>query len=94
MNDTKELKTQGIKCQGSGCACMLFDTLVKAVALEMIHPYSLFLKRLTTQGFFSKFLMAGTTQKFWSPSVPDGDEVRWGGGGFAKKIQLRPKLPT
>ena len=28
-------------------------------------------------GFFSKFLMGGT-QNFWSPSVPDGDEVGWG----------------
>ena len=36
------------------------------------------------QGFFSKFLMGGT-QNFRSPSVPDGDEVRWG-GGLAKKI--------
>ena len=30
------------------------------------------------QGFFSKFLM-GEPQNFLSPSVPDGDEVGWGG---------------
>ena len=30
------------------------------------------------QGFFSKFLMGGT-QNFRSSSVPDGDEVGWGG---------------
>ena len=34
----------------------------------------------SVQGFFSKFLMGGT-QNFWSPSVPDGDEVGWGGLG-------------
>ena len=27
----------------------------------------------------------GRTQNVWSQSVPDGDEVRWGGGGLAKK---------
>ena len=31
------------------------------------------------QGFFSKFLMGGGTQNFRSLSVPDGDEVGWGG---------------
>ena len=36
------------------------------------------------QGFFSKFLM-GWTHNFSSPSVPDGDEVGWGGGGTCKK---------
>ena len=46
-----------------------------------------------TQGFFSKFLMGGGTQNFRSPLVPDGDEVGWG-GGLAKKIRLKPKLPT
>ena len=33
---------------------------------------------LKSTGFFSKFLMVGT-QQFWSPSVPDGDDVGWGG---------------
>ena len=46
----------------------------------------------THQGFFSKFLMGGT-QNFRSPSVPDGDKVRWGGGDL-RKIRLKPKLPT
>ena len=36
------------------------------------------------QGFFSKFLMGGGTQNFRSPSVPDGDEVGWGGGTCKK----------
>ena len=31
-------------------------------------------------------------QNFRSPSVPDGDEVGWGGGGTCKKIQLKPKI--
>ena len=35
--------------------------------------------------FFSKFLMGGT-QNFWSPSVPDGDEVGWGGGTCEKNL--------
>ena len=45
------------------------------------------------QGFFSKFLMGGT-QNFQSPLVSDGGEVGWGGGELAKKIRLKPKLPT
>ena len=36
-------------------------------------------KDVSSQGFFSKFLMGGGTQNFRSPSVPDGDEVGWGG---------------
>ena len=36
------------------------------------------------QGFFSKFFFGGT-QNFWSPSVPDGDEVGWGVGGNLRK---------
>ena len=38
--------------------------------------------------FFSKFLMGGT-QNFRSPSVPDGDEVGW--GGLVKKIPTEAK---
>ena len=41
------------------------------------------------QGFFSKFLMGGT-QNFRSPLVPDGDEVRWG-GGLGKKNPTEAK---
>ena len=52
------------------------------ICFPMLHTISY-------QGFFSKFLMGGT-QNFLS--VPDGDEVGW--GGLAKKIQLKPKLPT
>ena len=38
-------------------------------------------------GFSSKFLMGGgETHNFWSPSVPDGDEVRWGGGTCEKNL--------
>ena len=34
------------------------------------------------QGFFLKiFEGGGGTQNLRSPSVPDGDEVGWGGGG-------------
>ena len=40
-------------------------------------------------GFFSKFLMGGGTQNFRSPSGTKSD-----GGGLAKKIWLKPKLPT
>ena len=43
---------------------------------------------LNWQGFFSKFLMGGT-QNFRSPSVPDGDEVRW--GGTCEKNQTEAK---
>ena len=46
-----------------------------------------FLGDLVDQGFFSKFLMGGL--KIFGP--------RWGRsrmGGIAKKIQLKPKLPT
>ena len=39
------------------------------------------------QGFFSKFLMVGT-QNFQSPSVPDRDEIRWG-GELEKNIWLK-----
>ena len=38
-------------------------------------------------------LALGGTQNFWSPSVPDGDEVRWE-GDLRKKLRLKPKLPT
>ena len=39
----------------------------------------------SSQGFFSKFLMGGTWN-FRSPSVPDGDEVGWGGGTYEKNL--------
>ena len=41
------------------------------------------------QGFFSKFLMGGT-QFFSSPSVPVGDEVKW--GGTYKKFPAEAKI--
>ena len=43
------------------------------------------------QGFFSKFLMGGGARNFWSPSVPDGDEVGWGGGGTCEKNPTEAK---
>ena len=42
--------------------------------------------------FSLNFWRGGGTQNFRSPSVPEGDEVRW--GGLAKKIWLKPKMPT
>ena len=63
------------------------QSLIWAPPLLKNHGFA----RATPQGFFSKFLMGGT-QNFRSPSVADGDEVGW--GGLAKKIWLKPKLPT
>ena len=56
-------------CQGFGAK---FGRLINEEAQKSIVFASRF------QGFFSKFLMGGT-QNFRSPSVPDGDEVGWGG---------------
>ena len=42
-----------------------------------------YIQFITLQSFFSKFLMGGT-QNFSSPSVPDRDEVGWGGGACKK----------
>ena len=59
----------------------------------MLRPDKTVLLGAGLQGFFSKFLMGGGTRNFWSPSVPDGDVVGWG-GGLMKKIRMKPKLPT
>ena len=39
---------------------------------------------------FSLNFWWGGPQIFWSPSVPDGDEVGWGGGNLAKKSDWSP----
>ena len=50
------------------------DTLLTHTAATVhVAKYS-----CSTQGFFSKFLMGGL-KNLWSPSVPDGDEIGWGG---------------
>ena len=66
---------------------------MNATSYSLLHDMKLYLSyllvrktstsvlKLLTVGarvFFSKFLMGGT-QNFRSPSVPDGDEVGWGG---------------
>ena len=48
------------------------------------HCIDLFLNDEYIRVFFSKFLMGGGDS--------NGDEVRW--GGLAKKIRLKPKMPT
>ena len=35
-------------------------------------------------GFFLYIFDGGGTQNVWSPSVPDGDKVGWGGGTYEK----------
>ena len=58
------------------------DKIGHHIAVKNAH---FFLPDITgRQGFFSKFLMGGGTQNFRSPSVPDGDEVGWGGGTCEK----------
>ena len=53
-------------------------------SFDNLAPFSLCFNNIprnkyqTYQGFFSKFLMGGDS-KFLVPSVPDGDEVGWGG---------------
>ena len=43
-------------------------------------------QKVPVQGFFSKFLMGGLNIFGPSSSVPDGDEVRWGGGTCKKNL--------
>ena len=45
------------------------------------------------QGFFSKFLMGGGLKIFGPRRSPTGTKSD-GGGGLAKKIRLKPKMPT
>ena len=45
-----------------------------------------------SQGFFSKFLMGGGLKIFGPRRSPTG--TKSDGGGLAKKIWLKPKLPT
>ena len=48
---------------------------------------------LRNPGFFSKFLMGGL--KIFGPRrSPTEMKSDGGGGGLAKKIRLKPKLPT
>ena len=71
---------------------MWSNSMLESWALVLIPSWPDIYASDNAQGFFSKFLMRGL-KIFRPPLLPNGDEVGWG-EGLAKKIWLKPKLPT